>query len=120
MNIKTLLPLIFIFLLPQTSAARDDLPKMSVINEMKILKKFPLEQVTKIEVFEFYGPPTSKVTGLPHNSEAWTYEKGSKKSFTFVFRGSTVYDIVVRYSGPYKPRTARKKQNKADRMKGNK
>lgn len=120
MNIKILLSLIFIFLLPQASVARDDLPKMSVINEMNILKKFPLEQVTKTEVFEFYGPPTSKVDGLPHKGEAWTYGRSSKKTFTFVFRGNTVYDIVVRYSGPYKPRTARKKQNKADRMKGNK
>lgn len=102
--------LVLALVLVTASVLAGDLPKMSRINENKILKKFPLDKIDKIKVFETYGPPTSKMDGLPHKGAAWTYGRPDMKTFTFVFHYDKVHDIIVRYPGPYKARTARKKQ----------
>ena len=89
-----------------------DLPKLSYINEKKVLKTFPLEKATKKDVYSKYGPPNQSITGLPFNGESWTYSKGPEsKTFTFVFRGDKVYDVIVRYrAGIFKDKSARKIQ----------
>jgi hypothetical protein len=112
MRYRTVLLLVVAGLLNATQGWAVDLPKMSFVNENKLLKAFPLEKATKKDVIGAYGPPDKTVTGLPDQGEAWTYGHGAEgKTFTFMFRGETVYDVEVRYPNRiYKPRTARKKQ----------
>jgi hypothetical protein len=90
-----------------------DLPKMSYINENSLLSGFPLGTATKKEVYEAYGPPEKRLTGLPYDGETWSYSQGSQtgKEFTFEFRGDVVYDVIVRYRvGGFEQRSARQMQ----------
>lgn len=91
-----------------------ELPEMSYSNQQGFLKKFPLDKATSLDVFEAYGPPKSKIDGLPGNSEAWTYYKydPDSVSYTFTIRNGKVYDITNRYKGFLGPtkRKARKLQ----------
>jgi len=90
-----------------------DLPKMSYINENSLLSAFPLETATKKEVYDSYGPPEKRLTGLPYDGETWTYSQGSQtgKEFTFEFREDVVYDVIVRYRvGGFEQRSARQIQ----------
>jgi hypothetical protein len=103
------IPLILVAL---GSAIAGDLPKMSIWNENKFLKNFPLGAVTKTQVLEHYGPPTSKVDDLPNDGEAWTCQASpTAKAFTLMFVGDVVDDAIVRYSTGQAPRTAKKLQD---------
>ena len=83
------------------SANALELPEMSYSDQIEFLKSFPLDKATSLDVFEAYGPPKSKLDGLPGNSEAWTYYKYDPDgvSYTFTIKDGKVYDITNRYKG---------------------
>lgn len=78
-----------------------ELPEMSYSDQTGFLKNFPLDKATSLDVFESYGPPKSKMDGLPGNSEAWKYYKYGPDdvSYTFTIKDGTVYNITNRYKG---------------------
>lgn len=88
-------------LLISGSAYALELPEMSYSDQTGFLKSFPLDKATSLDVFEAYGPPKSKLDGLPGNSEAWTYYKYDPDgvSYTFTIKDGKVYDITNRYKG---------------------
>jgi hypothetical protein len=98
--------------LSSLDAIAADLPKLSYINENKVLRNFPLG-ATKTEVFEQWGAPTKVIDGLPLNSEVWTYElePNEAKYYEVTFRDDAVYDVVTKYRMVgFKPKSARKMQ----------
>lgn len=78
-----------------------ELPTMSYSDQQGFLKNFPIDKATSLDVFNAYGPPRSKLDGLPGNTEAWTYYKytADDVSFTFIFKEGKVYDLTNRYKG---------------------
>ncbi len=100
-------------LLITVTAWAADLPKLSYINENSVLQTFPLGTANKEAVYETYGPPENRLTGLPFDGETWTYSQGSQagKEFVFEFRGNVVHDVIVRYRvGGFEKRSARQMQ----------
>lgn len=90
-----------------------ELPKISYINENSVLQAFPLGTATKQQVYEAYGPPENRLTGLLFDGEIWTYSQGSQtgKEFIFEFRGNVVYDVTVCYRvGGFEKRSAHQMQ----------
>ena len=95
MEMKNILLLV---MLAATGIAHSiELPEMSYSDQLGFLKSFPLDKATSLDVFNTYGPPRSKLDGLPGNSEVWTYYKytADDVSFSFTFKEGKVYDLTI-------------------------
>lgn len=106
--------LLLVLCLLSVSAFALELPEMSFSNQTGFLKKFPLDQATPSDLLNAYGPPKSKMDGLPDNSETWTYYPYTADgvSYTFFIKNGLVYEITNKYQGFTGPteRKARKIQ----------
>lgn len=105
--------ILLLALLAVTSVANAlELPGMSYSDQQGFLKIFPLDKATSLDVLDAYGPPKSKIDGLPGNSEAWTYYKYGPDdvSYTFSIKNGKVYDITNRYKGFLGPTTRKARE----------
>lgn len=76
------------------------------------LKKFPLDMATKEEIVASNGLP-KRIIKLSNENDAWIYEFGNGDgltTYTVMFSGRKVLDIIYNDRGPYNGITVRSLQ----------
>jgi hypothetical protein len=105
-------PILCLILFVSACTAAGSIRPSKFTNPSSYLREFPLAEITEDELLQQAGPPDREITMGGKRALVYRVQDSGNRTFTYIFSGATVGNVIYNENGILNGATARTEQGK--------